>query len=166
MPESDVFTLYNDTSIRDRIAAWLLVGIGGFVLSPIALINRALWLFVPAVPLLVSGLLLHQTHLRIIVDHRIGVVSISRLLFGLKLCQRQHPLSDIVGLDLRRVAGDERERPSDTWYLRLQLHTASHTSGKATPRTRTYVIGVYNSHLNALKAQHQLWQALRPRRQR
>ncbi len=164
MAESDVFTLYNDTSVRDRMAAWLLVGIGGFVLSPIALINRAWWLFVLAVPLLVSGLLLHQTRLRIIVDHRMGIVTITRLLLGLKLCQRQHALSDVAGLDLRRAAGDERERPSDTWFLRLQLYTTPHASGKATPRLKTYVIGMYNSHLNALKAQQQLRQALRPRR--
>ena len=38
------------------------------------------------------------------------------------------------------MAGDERERPSDTWYLTLQLGT------------RVYTIGKYDSRSSALRA--------------
>ena len=56
--------------------------------------------------------------------------------------------SDVAGLDIQRVAGAERERPSDTWYLKLQL------------RTRTHTVGRYDSQISALLARRELGRAL------
>jgi len=142
------------------MVSWLLLGIGGFVLMPIGLLNRAWWLLVLAVPLLLVGLVLLQTRLRIVVEHHTGVVCVTNLLLGLKLRERQYPLSDVAGLDLQRVAGDERERASDTWYLRLQLHTTVRFFGQAKPRTRVYTVGKYDSRLRALEARHWLGKML------
>ena len=144
------------------MVAWLLLGIGGLVLVPIGLLSRAWWLFVPAVPLLLAGLVLLQTRLRIVVEHRTNVIRVTNSLLGLRLRERQYPLSDVIGLDLRRVAGDERERPSDTWYLRLRLNTTVRTFGMVEPRTRTYVIGRYDSRLGALEARRRLREVLQP----
>jgi hypothetical protein len=163
MSDASIGILYNDTPIRPGMVAWLLLGIGGPVLLPIALANRAWWLLVPAVPLLVAGLVLLQTLLCIAVEHHTGVVYVTESLLGLRLRERRYSPSDVVGLDLERVAGDERERPSDTWYLRLQLHTTIRTFGKVKARTRTYIIGKYDSQLGALKAQRQLREVLHAR---
>jgi hypothetical protein len=166
MPDEDVSVLYDGPPIRARMATWLLLGIGGLVLTPIALANRAWWLLVPAVPLLLAGLLLLQTHLRIVVEHHKATVGVANFLLGLKLRERQYPLSDIVGLDLQRVAGDERERLSDTWYLRLQLHTTARTLfGRIVPHTKTYTLGKYDTRLRALEARHKLDKVLQARPQ-
>ena len=140
MPGKDDSVLYDGPPIRTRMVAWLLLGIGGIVLVPIGLINRAWWLFVPAVPLLLAGLVLHQAHLRVAVEPGTGEVCVTNRLLGLKIRQRRYASSEVGGLDLRRVAGDERERPSDTWYLYLQLGTRVHTIGK------------YDSRASALRA--------------
>jgi len=148
------------------MVTWLLLGIGGLVLTPIALANRAWWLLVPAVPLLLAGLLLLQAHLRIVVEHRTTVVGVTNSLLGLKLRKRQYPLSDVVGLDLQRVAGDERERASDTWYLRLQLHTTVRTLlGRVVPHVKIYTLGKYDTRLRALEARHKLDKVLQGRPQ-
>jgi len=165
MSDTSIGVLYKDTPIQARMVAWLLIGIGGFVLVPIGLVNRAWWLLVLAVPLLLAGWVLLQTHLRIVVEHHTGIVCVTSFLLGLKLRERRYPLSDVVGLDLQRVAGDERERPSDTWYLRLQLHITAHTIGKVKHRTRTYIIGKYDSRLGALKAQRRLRELLQAKPQ-
>ena len=155
MPDKENRVLYDGPPIPARMAAYLLLGIGGLVLVPIGLTNRAWWLLVPAVPLLLAGLVLSQVHLRIVIEHDAehdtGVVHVTRSLLGLKLHERRYPPSDAVGLNLRRVAGDERERPSDTWYLRLQLGA------------KTYIIGRYDSREHALLARYAVGQALEVR---
>jgi hypothetical protein len=148
MPGKDDSVLYDGPPIRTRMVAWLLLGTGGIVLVPIGLINRAWWLFVPAVPLLLAGLLLHQAHLRVVVEPGTGEVCVTNRLLGLKIRQRRYPLSEVGGLDLQRVAGDERKRPSDTWYLYLQLGT------------RVYTIGKYDSQASALRARIEVREAL------
>jgi len=130
------------------MVAWLLLGTGGIVLAPIGLINRAWWLFVPAIPLLLAGLVLHQAHLRVAVEPGTGDVCVTNRLLGLKTRQRRYPPSEVGRLDLQRVAGDERERPSDTWYLNLQLGT------------RVYTIGKYDSRASALRARIEVREAL------
>jgi hypothetical protein len=148
MPGKDGNVLYDGPPIRTRMVAWLLVGIGGLVLAPIGLISRAGWLLVPAVPLLLAGLVLYQAHLRVAVEPGTGEVCVTNRLLGLKIRQRRYPPSEVGGLDLQRVAGDERERPSDTWYLYLQLGT------------RVYPIGKYDSRSNALRARLKAREAL------
>ena len=130
------------------MVAWLLLGTGGIVLAPIGLINRAWWLFVPAIPLLLAGLVLHQAHLRVAVEPGTGDVCVTNRLLGLKTRQRRYRPPEVGGLDLQRVASDERERPSDTWYLNLQLGT------------RVYTIGKYDSRASALRARIEVREAL------
>lgn len=162
----DIGVLYDDTSIQARMVAWLLLGIGGLVMTPIGLISRAWWLLILAVPLLLAGLALLLTRLRIVVEHHAGLVCVTNLLVGLKLRERQYPLGSVVGLDLERVAGAERERPSDTWYLRLQLHTTVRTFfGAIAPHTKTYTLGKYDGRLKALKARSRLGKVLQTRPQ-
>lgn len=152
--------LYDDMPVRARMVAWLLLGIGGIVLAPMGLLNRAWWLLVLAVPSLLAGLLLLQTRLRIGVEQSTGLICVTHYLFGLKLRERRYPPSDVVGLDLHRVAGDEDERPSDTWYLRLRLYAAVRTFGTVKHHTRTYLVGKYDSRLRALKARRRLGELL------
>jgi hypothetical protein len=130
------------------MVAWLLVGTGGIVMMPIGLINRAWWLLVPAIPLLLAGLVVHQAHLRVAVEPGTGDVCVTNQLLGLKIRQRRYPPPEVGRLDLQRVAGDERERPSDTWYLYLQLGT------------RVYAIGKYASRSSALRARLEVREAL------
>ena len=151
MPDEDVTTLYDGPPAWAWMLGWLLLGTGGFVLAPIALLSRAWWLFVFAIPLLLAGLVLLQTRLHIVVERHTGAVCVTNSLLGLKLREHHYPPSDIVGFDLQRVAGDERERPSDTWYLRLHL------------RTRTHIVGKYDSRLKALEARRKLNEALQAR---
>ena len=66
------------------------------------------------------------------------------LLVGLKVRERRYPPLDVFGLDLRRVAGDKRERASDTYYLALRLGL------------RTYTVGKYDSRGHALEARQRL----------
>ena len=70
MSHNDISVLYDGSPIWARMAGWLLLGIGGLVLVPLALINRAWWLFVPAVLPLLAGLVLLQTRLLIVFDRR------------------------------------------------------------------------------------------------
>jgi hypothetical protein len=151
MPGKDDSVLYDGPPIRTRMVAWLLVGIGGIVMTPIGLINHAWWLFVLAVPLLLAGLVLFQVHLRVAVEPATGEVCVTNRLLGLKTRQRRYPPSEVSGLDLRRVASDERERPSDTWYLNLQLGA------------RVYTIGRYDSRASALRARLEVREALQAR---
>jgi hypothetical protein len=148
MPGKDGSVLYDGPPIRTRMVAWLLLGTGGIVMMPIGLINRAWWLLVPAVPLLLAGLVLHQAHLRVAVEPGTGEVCVTNRLLGLKIRQRRYPPSEVGGLDLRRVAADERERPSDTWYLYLQLGA------------KVYTIGKYDSRSSALRARLKAREAL------
>ena len=148
MPDEDSRVIYDGPPIRVRMAAWLLLGIGGIVMVPLGLINRAWWLVALSVPLLLAGLVLSQVHLRIVVEHPTGTVRVTSSLPGLRLRERRHPPADVVGLDIHRVAGAERERPSDTWYLRLEL------------RTRTHTVGRYDSHVSALLARREVDRAL------
>lgn len=151
MPDNDGATLYDGPPIWARMSAWLLLGIGALVLVPIGLMNRAWWLLKLALPPILAGLVLLQARLRIVVERPTGVVCVANLLFGLTLRERRYPPSDVVGLALQRVAGDERERPSDTWYLRLKLSTKTHTIGK------------YDSRLGALEARRKVAQVLQAR---
>jgi uncharacterized protein (DUF58 family) len=153
MPDEDARVIYDGPPMRVRMAAWLLLGIGGIVMAPIGLISRAWWLVVLAAPLLLAGLVLSQVRLRIVVEHSTGAVRVTSSLPGLRLRERRHPPSDVVGLDIYRVAGAERERPSDTWYLKLQL------------RTRTHTVGRYDSQVSALLARRELGRALQARAQ-
>jgi len=57
------------------------------------------------------------------------------------------------------VAAVERERPSDTWYLKLELNLPRTVDG-VRPRTRVYTIGKYGDRLTALKAQHNVRETL------
>ena len=160
MSDTSIRALYDDTPIPAKMAAWLLLGIGGLVLLPIAVVTDACWLLILAIPLLVAGLVLLQVSLRIVIEHQTGEICTTDFLFGLKLRERHYSLEDVAGLDLYRLAGNERERPSDTWYLRLRLDTTVRTFGKVRPGTRTYIIGRYESQLRALKAQRQLREVL------
>jgi hypothetical protein len=133
------------------MVGWLLVGVGGLVLAPLALINRAWWLLALAALFLLVGLVLLQARLQIVFDHRIAHVGVTKSWLGLRLMRHRYPLSDVQGVDIHRVAGDKRERPSDTWYLRLIL------------RTETYTIGKYDTRLDALKARRDLTEVLKTR---
>jgi hypothetical protein len=146
--EENVTVIYNATPIGAKMAAWVLLGIGGIVLLPIALIRDDHWLLVFAVPLILLGLLFLATRQRIALVSPTSVVRVTSYLLGLRVRQRQHPRSDITAIDLHRVAGDEQERASDTWYLRLRL------------RNRGYTIGRYNTRMSALLARRDLDEAL------
>jgi len=148
MSREGTITLYDGPPVWAKMTGWLFVVIGGIVMLPLALANHAWWLLVPAVPVLLAGMVLLQTRLRIAFEHRAAQLVVTNYLFGLRLRQRKHPRSEVMGLDLRRVAGDERERASDTWYLKLRLHT------------HTYTIGRYGSRLDALQARRAAKQAL------
>lgn len=149
MPEEPGNVLYNGTPIWAKIVAWLSLGISGLVCAPIGLIGRAWWLLVLAAPLLLMGLLLLQTRMRMAVERQTGDVYVTHSLLGIRLHTRRYPWSDVLSLELQRVAGDERERPSDTWYMRLQLGID------------TYTVGRYDSRVAALRAQHDMAEALK-----
>jgi tetratricopeptide (TPR) repeat protein len=153
MPDKDGRVIYDGSPMWVKMVAWVLLGVGGIVMVPIGLINRAWWLLVLAVPLLLAGLVLSQVRLRIVVEYPTGVVRVTNSLVGLQLRQRGYPPSDVVGLDIQRVAGAERERPSDAWYLKLRL------------RTRTHTVGKYDDRASALRARRELNAALRGRPQ-
>ncbi len=149
--------LYEGPLIRTRMAAWLLLGIGGLVMVPIGLISRAVWLPVLAVPILLVGLILLPFRLRIAVRHDANVVEATNVFLGLRVRRRRYPLGNVVGLDVERVAGAERERPSDTWYLKLQIHTTTRNFfGQIQPHTKVYTIGRYDDRLQALEARNKL----------
>ena len=150
MPDRDIAVLYDEPPIWAKLVGWLLLGTGGLVLAPVALVNGAAWLFILAMPPLLAGLLLFQTRLCITLNRRTGLIMATNYLLGLRFRQRRYPASDIVGVDVHRVAGAERERASDTWYLRLQLRARAHTIGK------------YDTRLEALEARRELSKALQP----
>ena len=149
MPEKPGSVLYNETAIWAKIVAWLALGIGGLVCVPTGLYGLNWWLLVLAVPLLLLGLVLLQTRLHMAVERETGDVVVTNRLLGLKIHTRRYPWSDVMRLELQRVAGDERERPSDTWYLRLQLGLD------------TFTIGRYDSRVSALRAQRDVAEALK-----
>jgi hypothetical protein len=66
----------------------------------------------------------------------------------MRVVRRHYLPDDVTGLELDRVAGADRERDSDTWYLRLRL------------RNRGYTIGRYDSRMNALLARRDVQEAL------
>jgi len=144
MADKEISVIYDGVPIRSRMAMGFLLGIGGLVFVPIGLINRAWWLLILAVPLLLAGLVLSQIRLRIVAERQTGAVRVVNLLAGLKVRERRYPPLDVLGLDLRRVAGDERERASDTYYLVLRLGLT------------TYTVGKYDSREHALEARQRL----------
>ena len=136
--------LYDDVPIGARWAGWLLLGIGGLVLTPAALVARYGWLLVVATPFLGCGVCLLQTRMRIAVDRRTLLVRVRYQLLRIGLSERRFTPSDLVGVEIPRVAGDELERDSDTWYIRLVFHS------------RAYTVGRYGEHLDALQARRDL----------
>ena len=144
MPDKDTSVIYDGVPIRSRTAMGLLLGIGGLIFVPIGLISRAWWLLVLAVPLLLAGLVLSQMRVRIVAERETGAVRVVNLVAGLKVRERRYAPLDVFGLDLRRVAGDKRERASDTYYLALRLGL------------RTYTVGKYDSRGHALEARQRL----------
>ena len=151
MVDQDISVLYDGPPIQTRMVAWVLLGIGGIVLVPIGLISRAWWLFVPAIPLLLAGLILLQMRLRIVIEYPAGTICVTNRLLGLKYRERRYHRSDLVGFDVDRVAGAERERPSDTWYLRLRLGI------------KTYTVGKYDSRASAIRARAKVNKVLQAR---
>ena len=127
--------IYAATPIWARMAGWVLVGVGGIVLLPIAAIRGDTWLLVFAIPLILAGLALFALRLHIALIGPAAAVRVTNSFVGLRVRQRQYSRAEIVGLDLQRVAGDARERASDTWYLRLRLDGRTHTIGKYDSRT-------------------------------
>ena len=148
MAEENVTVIYNAPPIWAKMTAWALLGIGGIVLLPIALIRGDHWLLAFAVPLTLVGLLLLSIRLHIALLSPASVVRVTNFLLGLRMRQRQYLRSEVTSLDLDRVAGDERERASDTWYVRLRL------------RNRGYTIGRYDSRISALLARRDVNEAL------
>jgi hypothetical protein len=152
MLDRNIVKLYDQTAVWARLVAWLLVGTAGFVLVPLALIYRAWWLLILAVPLLLAGLVLFMTRLRIVLDRRTGSLQVSNYLLGLRMKERTYSHSDTPTPYVQRVAGAKRERPSDTWYLRLQF------------RDQTHTIGRFDDRITALQAQERLEDLLSDRR--
>ena len=141
--------LYEGIPVQVNLISWLLLGVGGVVLAPIAVLSHANWLLVLAVPLLVCGLALRQVHLQVIVEPYSGVFRSTLKWLGIQLWARRHQHADIETLEIRRVGGDRRERDSDTWYIRLKMQGASYTLGR------------YETRLEALEARHQLSNIIR-----
>lgn len=148
MAEENMTVVYNAPPIWAKMTAWVLLGIGGIVLLPIMLIRGDDWLLLFIIPLILIGLVLLSIRLRIALVSPASVVRVTNSLLGLRVRQRQYLRPDVAGLDLDRVAGDERERDSDTWYLRLRL------------RKRGYTIGRYDSRMSALLARRDVDKAL------
>ena len=140
MADQDVSVLYDGLPIQTGMVAWVLLGIGGIVMVPIGLISRAWWLLVLALPLLLAGLILRQARLRVVIEYPAGSIRVTNRLLGVKYRERHYHRSDLVGFDIHRVAGAERERPSDTWYLRLRLGV------------KTFTIGRYDNRSSAVRA--------------
>jgi tetratricopeptide (TPR) repeat protein len=134
--------------MRALMAARVLLGIGGLVLGPIALIRRDYWLLYFAAPLILTGLVLVATGLRIAAIPAASVVCITHSFLGLRVRERRFDRSDVTALDLYRVAGSERERDSDTWYVRMCV-------GR-----RGYTIGKYDTRMDALMARRDIDEAL------
>jgi hypothetical protein len=142
------------------MVAWVLLGVGGLVMVPIGLANRAWWLLVLAILPLLAGAVLLLARRRIFVARSPDVVRVVDLLGGLRLRRREYPIANVVGLDVYRVAGAERERPSDTWYVRLQIHTTARVFGRIRPRLKNYLLRRYDDRLEALQARDQVARAL------
>ncbi|MCJ7738772.1 MAG: tetratricopeptide repeat protein [Anaerolineae bacterium] len=136
--------LYEGIPVQVNLISWLLLGVGGAVLAPIALLSDAGWLLILAVPLLICGLVLRQVHLQVIVESYTGVIRSTLKWLGIQLWTRRHQHAGIETLEIRRVGGDRRERDSDTWYIRLKMQGAS------------YILGRYDTRPEALEARHQL----------
>jgi tetratricopeptide (TPR) repeat protein len=153
MAEETETVIYAATPIWARMVGWVLLGVGGIVLLPIAAIRGDEWLLVFAIPLILAGLALFALRLHIALISPAALIRVTNSVLGLRVRQRQYSGSEITGLDLQRIAGDDRERASDTWYLRLRLED------------RTYTIGKYDSRTSALLARRdteEFLQALPP----
>jgi len=140
--------IYDAAPLWAKMVAWVLLGIGGIVLAPIALIRGDTWLLYLCVPLAVVGLVLLAIRLRIAAVPSASVLRITDSFLGLRVRHRQYVRSQITALDLHRVAGDDRERDSDTWYLRLHV-------GR-----RSYTVGKYDGRMSALLARRDIEEAL------
>lgn len=146
--EESTNVIYDATPVGAQMAAWLLAGIGGIVLFPIALLRGDYWLLFLASPLLVSGLLLFALRLRIVAAPSAAALHVTISFLGLQLLEHWHARSEITALDVHRVAGDYRERASDTWYLRMRI-------GR-----RAYTLGKHDSRMDALLARRDIEQTL------
>jgi hypothetical protein len=146
--EENRTVLYDAPPIWAKMTAWVLLGVGIIVLLPIMLVRGDVWLLLLIGPLVLTGLVLLALRLRIALISPASVVRVTKSVFGLRVSQQQYPTDDVGGLELSRVAGDDRERDSDTWYLRLRL------------RTRGYTIGRYGNRMSALLARRDVAQAL------
>jgi hypothetical protein len=153
LSEADTIQIYDDTPVWARMTGWLLLGVGAFVLLPLALFSWTWWLPIPAIPFIIIGGLLLQLDLQISAKRSTGTLRVTNQLFGLRLRERTYSLSDVHGLEVERVAGDEQVRASDTWYLSLYL-----------PR-RSYIIGRYDTRWDALREKDRLSRrmAVKPR---
>lgn|GEM_PF-2235070 len=136
--------LYEGIPIQVNLISWLLLGVGGVVLAPIALLSDTDWLLILAVPLLVCGLVLRLIHHQVAVEAYSGVIQFTLNWLGIQLRARRHQRADIETLAITRVGGDWRERDSDTWYIHLKM-----------PGAR-YILGRYGTRLEALEARCQL----------
>jgi len=144
MSRADENMLYDGIPVQADLISWLLLGIGGAVLIPIALANRARWLLVLATPLILAGVALRRTRLVLTVEPHTGIIKADVAWLGIHLLARRHPHTEIQKLEIKRVGGNSRERDSDTWYLHLRLQTA------------TYILGKYDMQVEALQAKHHL----------
>ncbi len=142
-------TLYHGRQVETALAGWLLVGIGGLVCLPLGVAHGAWWLVGLAFPPLLAGLVLLGVRLRVELDPRHGLIHVRRSVLGLRVAARTYRQSDCLGVEVVRVAGDARERPTDTYYLRLRLATARYTLGR------------YRDRQSVLQAQYQLNELLR-----
>jgi hypothetical protein len=140
--------VYDDRPIWAHIAGWVILGIGAFVLLPLALLSWTWWLPIPALPFLLIGGLLLQLHLHIVADRPTGTLRITTKLFGWQIRERTYSLSDVHSLEIERVAGHAQRRASDTWYLSLYLPQETH------------LIGRYDTRWDALREKGRLSQTL------
>ncbi len=157
--------LYDDVPIPNKTVAYLLLGSGGLVMAPLGLLHRAWWLVLLAVPVLLGGAALLQTRLRLTIARETGRLRVEYAFLGLTIRRREYPPPAAVEPSLTRVAGAERERPSDTWYLELLVHTAARDLfGRVRPVEHVYLVGKYGSRLEALEGHRRLVQQLEHRR--
>ena len=148
MAEERTTVIYDAAPVWATMTASILLGIGGIILVPIALIRGDHWLLYIGVPLVVIGLVPLAIRLRIAAVPSASVLRVTNSFLGLRLRQRQFLRSEVTALDLHRVAGDARERDSDTWYLRLHVGY------------RAYTVGKHDSRMSALLARREIEEAL------
>jgi hypothetical protein len=149
--EKDI--IYDGPPVWAKLTGAVLLGVGGIVLLPIAALRGDWWLLVFAVPLLVVGLLLLALRLCVAVERQAGVVLVTQSFVGLRLREHRYRPSEISALEIARVAGDEAERASDTWYVKMW-------AGR-----RGYTVGRYDTRVRALLARRDLDELLQGLRQ-